>query len=366
MATLKYLNPETGKYEKVGIPVVSVGEGGDASAQIAEHDANPEAHADIRDGAVKKSGDTMTGALRMMSSGAYSPAVRFYGSEDNYAEIELNSLLSQFGIFAHDVVEGGTDYTGLRLKTPSTADSGKELVLECRRGGETSQKVIATTDKVAPAGYGYGGESLPSIEAASGESDAVFAARFDSILAAMPNDSTKQAKGWAPAYRGCGNGLITIHKTNDNYAVVFGFAPYNKSCSGYWRMSKDGGVWTGVEYSDPPMELGKEYRTTERCEGKPVYAMRVAVGDAPVGTSGYSSFTTPATGVKSAIRSTSCSASGSVLPNVWGSMSTGVWGANVTAYVQSGVLCVAIGCTGGDSYNAKDIHTTIWYTKNND
>lgn len=36
---------------------------------------------------------------------------------------------------------------------------------------------------------------------------------------------------------------------------------------------------TIVEWDNPPMKLGVEYRTTERCEGKPVYALRVQTGD---------------------------------------------------------------------------------------
>ena len=34
---------------------------------------------------------------------------------------------------------------------------------------------------------------------------------------------------------------------------------------------KNNGVWGEWEWDNPPMELGKEYRTTERWNGKPVY-----------------------------------------------------------------------------------------------
>ena len=39
-----------------------------------------------------------------------------------------------------------------------------------------------------------------------------------------------------------------------------------------------------MEWQNPPMSLGVEYRTTERCEGKPVYAKRVDCGALPVNT----------------------------------------------------------------------------------
>ncbi len=44
---------------------------------------------------------------------------------------------------------------------------------------------------------------------------------------------------------------------------------------------KHGGVWYPWEYVNPPMELGVEYRTTERCGGSPVYAQRLSVGSFP-------------------------------------------------------------------------------------
>lgn len=44
------------------------------------------------------------------------------------------------------------------------------------------------------------------------------------------------------------------------------------------------GAWQPWEYENPPMSLGVEYRTTERCEGNPVYAKRISY--TPNGTLG--------------------------------------------------------------------------------
>ena len=41
------------------------------------------------------------------------------------------------------------------------------------------------------------------------------------------------------------------------------------------------GVWTPWEYVNPPMQLGVEYRTTERWQEAPVYAKLVNFGAAP-------------------------------------------------------------------------------------
>ena len=48
------------------------------------------------------------------------------------------------------------------------------------------------------------------------------------------------------------------------------------------RYSMDGGAtWTPLEFINPPMELGVEYRTTERYNGKPVYRKAINVGAMP-------------------------------------------------------------------------------------
>lgn len=45
------------------------------------------------------------------------------------------------------------------------------------------------------------------------------------------------------------------------------------------------GVWTPWEYVNPPMQLGVEYRTTERYQQLPIYTKAVNFGAAPNTTS---------------------------------------------------------------------------------
>ncbi len=48
------------------------------------------------------------------------------------------------------------------------------------------------------------------------------------------------------------------------------------------RVSSDAGAtWSELEYLNPPMIPGVEYRTTERYNGKPVYVKLIDVGDMP-------------------------------------------------------------------------------------
>lgn len=56
------------------------------------------------------------------------------------------------------------------------------------------------------------------------------------------------------------------------YAYLLG-GDVGFSCSYDLRRAKSKGTWQSWEYVNPPMLEGKEYRTTERFRGKPVYVM---------------------------------------------------------------------------------------------
>lgn len=105
----------------------------------------------------------------------------------------------------------------------------------------------------------------------------------------------------APSGYGLGNYGATVNSPND--AVMSGFyrapAPTEIASSGYmfgvvfansanwvtqiWqhmgsliRRNLSSGVWEDYEYINPPMKPDKEYRTTERHNGKPVYKKTIS------------------------------------------------------------------------------------------
>ena len=75
--------------------------------------------------------------------------------------------------------------------------------------------------------------------------------------------------------------IINHYKFNDNYAVQIATA-VNGIIHGTTRMRlKENGKWDEWEWVNPPMEVGVEYRTTERFKGKAVYTMAVDCGKLP-------------------------------------------------------------------------------------
>lgn len=77
-----------------------------------------------------------------------------------------------------------------------------------------------------------------------------------------------------------GNWHITLNQTNYAYgtltAIKYGGNGAFMMCRDYYNS-----VWQPWEWVNPPMVIGKEYRTTERYKGKPVYTRIVDCGALP-------------------------------------------------------------------------------------
>lgn len=112
-----------------------------------------------------------------------------------------------------------------------------------------------------------------------------FCSRLDTLISTWPNKHYRVISLYPPEIWGTGNlqmGWLVKH--SKDYVVFTTLTNYDKDRCG-WRMVKSGGVWSPLEWFNPPMELGVEYRTTERYNGNPVYAKLVNFGALPNGTS---------------------------------------------------------------------------------
>lgn len=113
-----------------------------------------------------------------------------------------------------------------------------------------------------------------------------FCAKLDTILASMPNSSVKFLQVYPPQYYHHGDDMCALYKANNNYASVYTIGSYNTDRQGF-RMIKNKNYstakWYPLEYINPEMAVGVEYRTTERYLGKPVYKKLVRVASVPAG-----------------------------------------------------------------------------------
>ena len=137
----------------------------------------------------------------------------------------------------------------------------------------------------APAGYGYGGE-IPNLITVS--SDQELNTELDGLLAGMPNFSARNVRiihNGNQIVNGVvgmgGQGMLygTLYKHSNDYAIlnVYGYL------GSQFSMTKNS-RWGEVEWVNPVVKMGGEYRTTEKYNGKPIYTSMIDGGKCPAST----------------------------------------------------------------------------------
>ena len=152
--------------------------------------------------------------------------------------------------------------------TGSTAQlqqNGKNIfpltLLECVRGGEN----------LAPGGYGLGTPAQLRASANDCKLSGWYMTAFN-----VPNAPDGDGGYWLIRVDGRDDTVLyqTAYANRQNSGV-----PNSVICRRYYVNSE----WSPWEYITPPMQLGVEYRTVERYNGKPVYVKAVNIGELSTG-----------------------------------------------------------------------------------
>ena len=182
-------------------------------------------------------------------------------------------------IEAGDNIELSQSGSTTTLSVPTDAVPTKDSTKPVQSGG-----VLAALSNKAPAGFGFG-DAVQSIETTSaGESYETYCAKVDAVLDAMPDKTAKLVLAYPPAVYGkAGTTISLLYKGDANYAVLSNIGSADTALCG-WRMiklkksSSDPSAWQPFEWEHPPMQLGVEYRTVERYNGKPIHIKAVSLG----------------------------------------------------------------------------------------
>lgn len=193
----------------------------------------------------------------------------------------VNALTIEAGDNINLSQSGSTTTLSVPTDAAPTEDSTKPV----QSGG-----VAAALSNKAPAGFGFG-DAVQSIETTSaGESYETYCAKVDAVLDGMPDKTAKLVLAYPPAVYGKASTTISLlYKGEANYAVLSNIGSADTALCG-WRMirlkksSSEPFAWQPFEWEHPPMQLGVEYRTVERYDGKPVYAKAINFGQAPNAT----------------------------------------------------------------------------------
>lgn len=122
----------------------------------------------------------------------------------------------------------------------------------------------------APSGFGYG-EVLSGFTSATEEE---LETNLDTIIATMSNYTTKQVRMKLQFLGTEIFFLVDIYRHNTNYAMITFQAPRHNGIILQKVYATSG--WQPIEWVNPLMATGIEYRTIERLGNDPVYAKRVA------------------------------------------------------------------------------------------
>lgn len=205
----------------------------------------------------------------------------------------------------------------------------------------------------APSGYGYGGTAI-SLKNSRVETDAELETLLQSVYGAMSATTTKLVY-WSGYPSATSHGWFGIlSKSSDNNGGIKAWSA-NLAGSLIFKV-KFSGTWQPLEWQNPPMALGEEYRTTERYNGKAVYAKYLDLGTLP--SSGNKSTSYCAVGGGEVVRWEAYAISGSGSVNTFPFFTTNGEMRAKIYFTEYSVVVTAITDSSGNTGKA-----IVWYTK---
>lgn len=286
-------------------------------------------------------------------------------------ELDLGNVKGPQGKSAYQsALDAG--YSGSEEAFNTAMAKAPDAVLYTVQSLTDEQKAQARGNiNAAPGGFGWG-EAMKDVLASDTEDTyETYCGKLDVLLADMPDGTSQLIYTRGPVstgqYYGAGNVVAVLSKILGTSASLIGLSPDPRGTpNGLWRMLKDNGKWQPVEWINPPMTLGTEYRTTERYLGKPVYTKVVNCGNLPDGTTAEVAHGIANVGIvvgAQAIASNSDTGFNGLvyLPSIYNGSLTDQW----TVYL-AGVDYQKIRIFCGGGLAGRPVYVTLKYTKTTD
>ena len=176
-------------------------------------------------------------------------------------------------IEAGDNIELSQSGSTTTLSVPTDAAPTEDSTKPVQSGG-----VAASLANKAPAGFGLGGQSK---ELTSGDDlNTIWENGWYRWGSSSPQNAPKMTSDVGGAR------YIFARVANyDSQNVLQEYWSLNQGAQNKAHRICRNGVWGPLEWINPSMQIGVEYRTTERHNGKPVYKKAVNTGALSAGTS---------------------------------------------------------------------------------
>lgn len=269
------------------------------------------------------SGDEILASFLFQIMVSHDPSTPIYVSQNyfnwqQWTQAQLQERLAQAageGLFVPEFSIG----------TVTTLEPGAEATAQIRGSGSS-----LILDLGIPAGHnglldetltlaGYGADAAATGTALSGKAPAGYG-----LGSALPNADCTDANeavrsGW---YRCSGmantpytEGWLYVASRDSNWIYQEFYGALDAYNTRLTRVCA-AGTWREWEYINPPLDLGVEYRTTERWRRSAVYVMAIDVGAMPNAARKSVSFTIPSGTVDRFLSVTGSTSQGDALPYV--------------------------------------------------
>ena len=181
----------------------------------------------------------------------------------------VNALIIEAGNNIELSQSGSTTTLSVPTDAAPTEDSTKPV----QSGG-----VAASLSNKAPAGFGLGERSKELTS--DDDLNTIWENGWYRWGSNSPQNAPKMTSDAS------GAGYIFARVTNyDAKNMLHEYWSLNQEAQNQARRICRNGTWGPLEWINPPMQIGIEYRTTERHNGKPVYKKAVNTGALSAGTS---------------------------------------------------------------------------------
>ena len=306
------------------------------------------------------------GNSKPLTNGVEATATGFATSTSYEVEISAKDSVSDaktvvFSVPTEEVTfmlkDGGKSASFGKYPEANGLDMGWPIIMNGNRvtglptpSADTDAVPLGYVDpRYAPSGYGLGSVTGPNDNYKLNPS-------ADFINSVKP-------AGWYQVYFDNGSNYCGISGTQ--YGGVFSI-PAMYGVREYFFMRKDfrsvltrymdDSAWSEWEWVNPPLELGKEYRTTERYQNKPVYVKAVNIGNLPAANSKVT--VTYASGTATPIRASVVTSTKRAAPYVYYSSSL-----NTTREMHLFPESTAISVYATYDYSGETGVATVWYIK---
>ena len=217
-------------------------------------------------GAVSKSGDTLTGSLTVEAQPSGGQGYNIKKTVNSVLE-ELKLYINAAGLPSVGFHEGGTEVNRMVMNRNSTMFIKPVDISSGGTGATTAAAALANLG-AAPAGYGYGGQAV-EIGAGLINDENALSSALEAVYSEMKSKETKLIRFSGYPSSSNYNWFGFLFKSSENNGSMVVHSAYTQGT--LLTKTKVGGTWQPLEYLNPPMAAGVEYRTTERWGGTPVY-----------------------------------------------------------------------------------------------